>query len=153
MRILDLSSGCRGIWIDKHNADTVYLDHDEVVAPNVVASSWQLPFSSNIFDLIVFDPPHVNFGANSNMSRDYGHYTTAQIRDLLVNTAREAHRVAHSNSLMSFKWNDHDQPFKKVLLMLAPWWYPLFGHRTAQKTKHASSTYWIQLARNRCGIS
>jgi hypothetical protein len=147
MKILDLSAGHRGVWFDRANPDTLFVDHCEEVGPQVVADSRQLPLRDGQYDLIVFDPPHVNFGAKSNMSKDYGHYTTATIRDTLVKTAQEAHRVARSGAMMSFKWNDHDQSFAKVLELLRPYWQPLFGARTAQRTKHSAITAWVMLQR------
>lgn len=148
MRVLDLTCGRRGIWFDKSFPGAVYLDIRPEVAPDVVADARALPAEiGDCFDLVVFDPPHVNGGAKSNISRDYGHHTTAQIRDLIERGASEAHRVTRHGALMSFKWSDHDQSFETVLELLARWWKPLFGTTTAVRTKHACSTQWIMLAR------
>jgi hypothetical protein len=118
MKILDLSAGWRWIWHDPHHRDTVYLDRRAEVAPDVVADSRCLPFKQGVFDLVVFDPPHVNFGASANMSRDYGHHTTVEIREIVRNTGKEAHRVCRPDALMAFKWNDHDQPQGTILALL-----------------------------------
>lgn len=145
MKILDLSAGYRGIWLDKACSDCIFLDAREETAPDVVADSRRLPFRNGLFDLIVFDPPHVNFGRGSNMSYDYGHHTTAQIRDIVYASAMEACRVAKAEALMAFKWNDHDQKIGNILALMRQWWKPLFGHCVTMRTAHASSTAWIML--------
>lgn len=147
MRILDLTAGSRAVWADKTHRDAIYVDIREHVRPTVVADSRHLPFPNSVFDLIVFDPPHVNGGKNSHIARDYGHHTTAEIRDFISASGREAVRVSRPGALMAFKWNDHDQPFDKVLDLLRPWWHPLFGHTTSIRKKHVCQTAWIMLRR------
>lgn len=148
MKILDMTAGNRGIWFNKNNPAAVYVDVRPEVKPMIVADTRELPESvGDGFDLIVFDPPHENFGANSNMSRDYGHHTAADIRDTVSRSAREAHRVSKPDALMAFKWNDHGQSFPKILALMAPWWEPLFGQKTAERTKHSCKTQWVMLRR------
>lgn len=147
MKILDLSAGKRAIWFDKNYPSTVFVDIRPEVGPTFVADSRSLPpeVGSN-YDLVVFDPPHVNFSAGAEMSQQYGHHTTEEIREIIRQTGREAYRVTRSDALMAFKWNDHDQKLGKVLLLL-PNWEPLFGHKVAIRTKHASATTWVLLRR------
>lgn len=148
MKILDLSAGNRAVWFDKNYRDALYVDLRPEVEPDVVADTRELPSQiGSDFDLIVFDPPHVNFGANAEMSKTYGHHTTADIRDIIAGSAREAHRVARPDALMAFKWNDHDQSFSKILGLMAEWWEPLFGHKTSTRTKHSCTTQWVMLRR------
>jgi len=148
MKILDMSAGNRAIWFDKSYQDAVYIDRRAEVNPTVVADSRALPSEiGDGYDLIVFDPPHVNFGANAEMSKSYGHHTTANIRSIIEGSAKEAHRVSKQDALMAFKWNDHDQTFEKVLSLMSPWWEPLFGHKTSIRTKHSCTTQWVMLRR------
>ena len=148
MKILDLSAGNRAIWFDKIYRDTVYVDRRAEVNPTIVADTRALPPEvGDGYDLIVFDPPHVNFGANAEMSKNYGHHTTDDIRDIIQGSAKEAHRVSRPDALMAFKWNDHDQSFGKVLGLMSMWWEPLFGHKTSTRTKHSCMTQWVMLRR------
>lgn len=145
MRILDLTAGKRAIWFDKNHPDTVYLDKRPEVNPDLVADSRALPkVIGRDFDLVVFDPPHVNFGKNGHMSQRYGHHTTAEILELIEQAAREAHRVTKPDALMALKWNDHDIKLERVLKLM-PQWEPLFGHLT--KDGPGSKTYWAMLRR------
>lgn len=148
MKILDMSAGNRAVWFDKNYRDTTYVDVRAEVKPTIVADTRQLPAEvGDGYDLIVFDPPHVNFGANAEMSKTYGYHTTADIRSIIAGSAKEAHRVSRPDALMAFKWNDHDQSFTKVLGLMSQWWEPLFGHATSVRTKHACQTQWVMLRR------
>lgn len=145
MKILDLSAGRRAIWFDKNNPLAVFVDKRVEVLPDIIADSTNLPsYMATDFDLVVFDPPHVNCGKNSNMSRVYGHHTTAHILETIKGTAKEAHRVTRSKALMALKWNDHDIKLKRVFDLM-PQWEPLFGHLT--KDGPRSQTYWAMLLR------
>ena len=147
MRILDLTCGWRFPWFDPDNADAVFVDIREEVAPSVVADSRVLPFSDGVFDLVAFDPPHVNVGANSHMTKQYGHHTHEEIRDIVSRCAQEAWRVTGANGLMAFKWNDAGQGFGKMLGLMRPWWRPLFGHKMKGRGFGPSSTYWAMMQR------
>lgn len=144
---MDLTAGKRATWWVKAYEHAVFVDIRESVRPDVVANSCCLPFRNDTFDLVSFDPPHVNVGANSNMTKDYGHHTIQQIRSFILGAAREANRVAKKDAVMAFKWNDHDQGFKAILSLMAPHWEPLFGAKVSVRTKHYSQTAWVLLHR------
>lgn len=138
MNILDLSAGNRAVWFNKNYPDAFYVDCRAEVKPDLVADTRALPPEvGKDYDLVVFDPPHVNFGANAEMSKTYGHHTTADIRDIIKGSAKEAHRVTREDALMAFKWNDHDQRLESILALMDSWWEPLFGHKTSVRTKHS----------------
>lgn len=145
MKILDLSAGKRAIWFDKKNPLATFLDKRAEVNPTIVCDTRNIPKSvGSGFDLVVWDPPHMNCGPNSNMSRVYGYHTTAEILDTLEKTALEAHRVTKPKALMALKWNNHDISLKRVFALI-PKWEPLFGHLT--KDGPGSQTYWTMLRR------
>lgn len=144
MKIIDLTAGNRAIWFNKSHPDTVFVDRRELNETTFTADSTDLPFGSNQFDLVVFDPPHLNCGKNSNMSKVYGHHTTAEIKFLLAGVGKEAHRISRSNALMALKWNTHDIKLQKVFDLM-PQWEPLFGYLT--KDGPRSQTYWCMLRR------
>ncbi len=145
MKILDLSAGRRAIWFNKNHPLAVYLDKRPEVNPTVVCNTNSIPDSvGKDFDLVVWDPPHKNCGPNSNMSRVYGHHTTAEILETLAKTSREAHRITKPNALMALKWNTGDIKLDRVFGLLTGW-EPLFGHLT--KDGPRSQTYWAMLRR------
>ena len=142
-KILDLSAGNRAIWFNKNHPFATYLDKRESVKPTIVCDTRSIPDSAGSgYNLIVWDPPHMNCGPNSNMSKVYGYHTTAEILDTIEKTACEAHRVSTDNALMAFKWNNHDISLERVFKLM-PQWEPLFGHLT--KDGPGSQTYWTML--------
>lgn len=148
MKILDISAGRRAVWFDKNHPDATFVDVRPEVKPTIVADARELPAEVGAgYALVVFDPPHVNGGKSGNISRDYGHHTSEQIRDIIRRSAREAHRVTSPDALMAFKWNDHDQKLARVLALMSDWWEPLFGHVTSIRKKHVCQTYWVMLRR------
>ena len=145
MKILDLSAGRRAVWFRKDHPLAMYLDKRAEVEPTIVCDTREIPAEAGSgFNLICWDPPHMNCGPNSNMSKVYGYHTTAEILDTVEKTSKEAWRVSAPNALMAFKWNTHDIKLKKILLLM-PDWEPLFGHLT--KDGPGSQTYWTMLLR------
>lgn len=145
MKILDLSAGNRAIWYDKQHPLAVYLDKRPEVKPDIVCDTRAIPeIAGSGYDLVCWDPPHMNCGPNSNMSKVYGYSTTAEILDTIEKTGREAHRVTREDALMAFKWNTHDIKLERVFKLL-PQWEPLFGHLT--KDGPRSQTYWVMFRR------
>lgn len=148
-RILDLSAGRRAIWFNKNHPLTMYLDKRSEVEPTIVCDTRSIPPEAGSgYDLVCWDPPHMNCGPNSNMSKVYGYHTTAEILDTIEKTAVEAHRVTRSGALMAFKWNTHDIRLQRVFDLM-PQWEPLFGHLT--KDGPGSQTYWCMLLRKDSG--
>ena len=151
IRILDLSAGRRAIWFNKKHPNATYIDRRPEVEPDFVADSRDLPDPvGKDYDLVVFDPPHMNCGPKSNMSRVYGHHTTQQILETIKGTAKEAHRVTKPGALMALKWNDHDISLQRVFDLM-PQWEPLFGHLT--KDGPGSKTYWAMLKRREMEVT
>jgi hypothetical protein len=145
MKILDLSAGNRGIWYDKKNPLCTFIDKRPEVNPDIVANTCDLNMiEDGSYDLVLFDPPHVNCGKNSNMSRVYGYHTTKEILETIEGTAKEAHRVSRSGALLALKWNDHDIKLQRVFDLM-PQWEPLFGALT--KNGPGSKTYWAMMRR------
>jgi hypothetical protein len=144
-KILDLTAGRRAIWYAKDHPFVTFLDKRPEVEPTIVCDTRSIPPEAGSgFNLLVYDPPHMNCGPNSNMSKVYGYHTTAEILDSIEKTGSEAHRVSVDNALMALKWNTHDIPLRKVFLLLKKW-EPLFGHLT--KDGPHSQTYWVMLRR------
>lgn len=145
MKILDLSAGKRAVWFNKNHPLATYLDKRAEVNPTIVCNTRQIPDSVGYgFNLVVFDPPHMNCGPNSNMSKVYGYHTTEEILETIRLTGSEAHRVTAPDALMALKWNSHDIRLQRVFDLL-PQWEPLFGHLT--KDGPRSQTYWAMLKR------
>ena len=150
MKILDLSAGGRAMWFDKDNPLVTFLDKRASVEPTVVCDTTAIPAEvGDGYDLVVFDPPHENVGANSNLSKFYGHSTRAEIIETIKGSGAEAHRVTKPRALMAFKWNDHAFKLDRVLELLSPHWTPLFGTHLKNRGGSAakSQSFWVLLLR------
>lgn len=146
MKILDLTAGPRGIWWNKNHPMATFLDIRPEMEPDFVCDTRNIPDAVGTgYNLIVYDPPHLNMGINSDMGKRYGNFTTAEILDAITQTSGEAYRVSVPGALMAFKWNTHDIKLARVLNLLSNHWEPLFGHVT--KFGHRSQTYWVMLRR------
>lgn len=145
MKILDMSAGARAVWFDKSHPDAVFVDIRPEVNPQIIADTRALPAEvGDGFDLIVFDPPHKNFAASGNMAKNYGHHTVEEIRGIVRDSAKEAHRVSKPDALMAFKWSEGHISLARVLPLLCPWWEPLFGHGVSHQQ---TGTSWVMLRR------
>ena len=150
-KILDLSAGNRAMWFDKHNPLATFVDKRPEVQPTVVADTTDLQDKvGDGYTVLVFDPPHTNFGANSAMTKTYGHTTGPGIVELIRGTAKEAWRVSAPNACMILKWNDRDRKLQSVLDLMSDWWEPQFGQIVAQRRRRESSnnlsaTWWVFL--------
>jgi hypothetical protein len=143
-----MSAGARAVWFDKNHPDALYLDIRPEVSPSMVADTRELPAEvGDGYGLIVFDPPHKNFGANSNMAKCYGHHTSAEIRDIIKRSAAEAHRVSKPDALMAFKWSSGDFKLQTALDLMADHWEPLFGHGVNHQQRRGNATSWVMLRR------
>lgn len=150
--ILDATCGGRMMWFDKHNPRCLYVDKREVqermvgkgrnarrfsVQPDMIADFTDLPFDSESFYLIVWDPPHlIRAGDESYMAVKYG-----RLHDTWQNSLRhgfkELMRVLKPNGTLIFKWSEVQIPTSAVIDAIGT--KPLFGHKSGRKM----NTHWM----------
>jgi len=156
VKILDVCCGSKMMWADRQNprvvfgdnrAETIFVtdrSHGKVdgkrevsIHPDVLLDFRQLPFSDNVFKLVVFDPPHlIRVGRKSWMAAKYGRLGANWEEDLRQGFI-ECFRVLEHNGVLVFKWNETQVKIKEVLA-LAPS-RPLFGHLSGRK----GLTHWL----------
>lgn len=146
MKILDACCGSKLFWFDKENELVDYMDirresfniHGKKVnvQPDIVADFRDMPFESNTYDLIVFDPPHLKWaGQNSIMRAQYGQLDKETWPDDIKKGMRECMRVLKPTGTIIFKWNECQVKLKDVLQAIEPY-SPLFGNKRAK-------THWL----------
>lgn len=160
-RILDATCGGRSIWLDEHkeNDNTIYVDRRQEesgfhghegrtygVNPNLLADNRRLPFESDTFDLVVFDPPYVlRDGGMKQLSgtviKKYGALRAETWQDDLHKSVCEFFRVLTDAGTLVFKFADVQTDWKDVLDVLPV--NPLFG-TTTKKTSN-QETRWFTL--------
>ena len=145
MKILDACCGSKLFWFDKDNEYTTYMDIREEsfeihgkkvnVKPDVVADFRSMPFDDDIYDLVVFDPPHLkSAGPNSIMKAQYGQLDKNTWPDDIRQGMSECMRVLKPTGTLIFKWNEAQVSLKDVLNVIPN--QPLFGNRRGK-------THWI----------
>jgi SAM-dependent methyltransferase len=84
------------------------------VAPDIVGDVMDLPFPAGAYDLVLFDPPHVNCGHKSFLYKKYGSLDK-DWREFLTLGFSECFRVLREAGTLIFKWSDSSIPLKRIL--------------------------------------
>jgi SAM-dependent methyltransferase len=150
--VLDACCGGRQFWFQKKHPKTLYIDN-RIMPPKIVGHGKngrvksclpdevmdfrKMSFKDDTFKLVVFDPPHIFFGATSVFAQNYGRLERETWREDLKQGFSECFRVLQPEGILIFKWNEWDIPLKEVL-KLTPY-KPLFGHPSGK----AQKTHWV----------
>ncbi len=152
--VLDVCCGGRMFWFDKKDPRTIYLDirietvvmkdckarlgfQTMHIRPDIQSNFAALPFQTGVFDLVVFDPPHLTgSGDNCWLTKRYG-VLRNNWRTMLSEGFSECFRVLRSNGTLIFKWNETDMPISDILRLTKV--RPLFGHKSGRLNK----THWV----------
>lgn len=149
-KILDPACGSKMFWFDKSNQETLFGDirneshvlcdgRSLHITPDVVMNYENIPLPAQHFDMIIFDPPHLErAGENSWMRKKYGVLPEEWPQSLRKGFS-ECFRVLKNNGVLIFKWNNNQVPVGKIL-SLTPY-APLFGQR--RPNRKSSTTHWI----------
>lgn len=144
-KILDACCGSRMFWFDKENPNVTYMDirqeyeeletgHVVNVNPDIVGDFRDMPFESDTFDMVVFDPPHlIHAGENFWLAKKYGKLDELWPEDIRQGFA-ECIRVLKPNGSLIFKWNEDQISLQEVLAAIGE--QPLFGNKR-------SKTHWL----------
>lgn len=149
MRILDACCGNRMFWWDKNEPHTTYMDIrrevEEIqigdirkqihVVPDVQADFTHMPFDDNIFDLVVWDPPHLKWaGRKSFMRAQYGQLPK-DWQSMLYLGFTECKRVVKPTGFILFKWSEAQIKLRDVL--------QVFGQDPILGDKHTKTRWEI----------
>lgn len=146
MKILDACCGSRMFYFDKTNPNVTFMDIRELkdtlcdgrkleIKPDIIGDFRNMPFENNIFDLVVFDPPHlIRAGKNSWLAKKYGMLDFDNWENDLSDGFNECMRVLKPSGTLIFKWNEQQIKLKEVLKCFGQ--NPLFGEKR-------SKTHWL----------
>lgn len=154
--ILDPCCGGRMMWFDRADPRVIFGDcRSETITvtdrshgrddgtrtlriePDAMMDFRALPFPSETFALVAFDPPHlVRAGPRSWLAAKYGRLSNDWRADLRQGFA-ECFRVLRPEGTLVFKWNETQVPLRDVLALTPE--KPLFG----QKTGRSQRTHWL----------
>lgn len=147
-KVLDACCGSRMMWFDKQDQRAIFNDirkeshtlcdgRSLIIEPDTECDFRSLPFESETFYHVVFDPPHLTtLGANSWMAKKYGRLSKGWEDDLKLGFD-ECRRVLKTNGTLIFKWSSVDVPVSKILSIFGE--NPLYGHKCGKR----SNTHWM----------
>lgn len=148
-RVLDVCCGGKLMYFDKQNPDVEFCDIREVekfpyyknyqfeVKPDTVCDFQALPFDDETYDVVVFDPPHLECaGPKSIMALKYGRLQ-GDWKTELKNGFQECFRVLKPDGVPVFKWSSVQIPLREIL-PLAPY-EPVFGNKGGR----SYNTHWL----------
>lgn len=143
--ILDVCCGSRMFYFDKNNKSTIYMDirkerfdiHGKHVNvnPDVIGDFRNIPFKDEMFNLVIFDPPHLKWaGNNSIMKAQYGQLDIDSWQQDLEKGFDECMRVLKKHGTLIFKWSECQISLMQVLAVTK--YKPLLGNQRGR-------THWI----------
>lgn len=153
-KVLDACCGSRMFYFDKNSNLVHFNDLRNIserlcdgrlleIRPDSQYDFCHLPFSDEIFSLVIFDPPHLfNIGASSWMAKKYGKLDRNSWKDDIRNGFMECYRVLKTDGTMIFKWSEADVSEKELLSILPV--RPLIGDRGRGK-----NTLWLVFFKNK----
>jgi len=142
------------MWFDKQDDRVTFLDirsQDYEIAPdraypsgtvisvrpNVVGDFTRMPFASESFWHVVFDPPHIERRELlGTVTKKYG-ALVGDWRGMLRGGFSECFRVLRPGGTLIFKWCETEIAIQDVLALTSE--KPLYGHRSGKK----AGTHWV----------
>ncbi len=88
-RILDATVNARRFW-DGARRNVIGLDRNSKFHPDVIADNCRMPFKRSVFDVVVYDPPHV-----PNQGRDRSKDFNSRFGLVLKSSAENGYNLAH----------------------------------------------------------
>lgn len=159
MKILDATTGFKGIWYQKNHPFVTFMDKRKgdysfenpstisrrrtyTVKPDVVSEWKNAPFPNNHFDMVIFDPPHLiknKSSKESNMMKAYGYLDGETWKQDMSKGIKKLFDVLKPNGVFILKWCENSVKVEEIIKMCP--YPPLFGSNT--KSKGHTANFWI----------
>jgi len=154
-KVLDVCCGPKGMWFDKNDERTLYLDKRQEnhinyypsgkkvlsINPDVIGDFTDIKQPDNSFWLVVFDPPHIKRNSLGEITKRYGNLEE-DWKEMLKSGFKECFRVLKPNGTLIFKWNEVQFPVKDILKLTDE--KPLFGHKSGKRMQ----THWVSFMKS-----
>lgn len=169
--ILDATAGNRVVYREKNPKHIIFIDIQLKLErkPTIFADNRVTPFKNDVFDTIIYDPPHawnyksVFFGFpdlkthktnHPNDNRAYPTYygmeiypsKSALLKSIYV-AQKEFQRILKDDGLLWFNWSELKIPLYSILAIFGESWQVIFRHRVKSKNqqKGTYANYWVCL--------
>jgi SAM-dependent methyltransferase len=152
--VLDVCCGSKTFWFNRQDKRAVFMDNRQeiyqvdqntpgtngrrpiIIWPDINGDFTDIPFASETFYHVVFDPPHCRRLEAAGITRKYGVLVPGWEEMLRAGFA-ECFRVLKPGGTLIFKWCSIEIPLDRVLQLTPE--IPLYGHRTGRKAQ----THWV----------
>lgn len=167
-KILDVACGGKMFYFNKNDPRVLFCDirsgvfefptnRKIEIKPDVVCNFADLPFKSNSFKTVVFDPPHLirntgnsitraQYGSLHDVPTGYQHIKYGWLYkdwpEMLRKGFAECFRVLKPGGALVFKWNETDIKVSEILALTNE--VPIFGHISGKR----SNTHWIYFVKS-----
>jgi len=152
MMMLDATAGNRMIWGDNRYQSidqTVFMDVELKlgIPPNLFASSENLPFRSDVFECVIFDPPWgINMPpwwtqpASKYNNKWYGDFKSkTKMFSYIHKSQKEFQRVTDR---LCLKWGERNFGLSRILPFFTKGWREVF-RREIKSKKSKTKNYWV----------
>ena len=116
------------------------------VSPDVLADFTNMPYPSESFSLVVFDPPHLKYTGCKKEPNGWQMIKYGNLGKDWKGTIRkgfsECFRVLRGGEFLIFKWNETDIPLSDILELTDE--SPILGHKSGKR----SNTHWVLFMKN-----
>ena len=156
--VIDVCCGSKMMYFDKDAPYVLFQDVRKendvlcdgrklIISPDIIGDFTNMPYKNNFFNLVVFDPPHLNaVGDASWLKKKYGRLPTFW-KNYLETGFNECWRILSYGGTLIFKWNETQIKLKEVLACFNQ--KPLFGYTTTHNLK----THWMVFYKNETNSS
>lgn len=142
------------MWKNKNPPNMIFMDRETrlKIAPDVFGDYRRCPFRDDVFDCVIFDPPHAargykqykGFKATDPQSNGfYGWNITKS--ELIAGLNRAQKEFMRISKRLCLKWSDVDWSLWRILPLFKGWTevnrmeFKIRSNRKTQKLK----TYWV----------
>lgn len=139
------------IGIDIRKGDISYKNENmwrawtRSINPTVLADMRFLPFHENVFDAIIFDPPHTNASLDTWIAKAYGSWTQHETIQTLRMANDEFIRVLRPRGTLILKVMPRQFPLYETLLKNFTFFLPISTYRTRgsfQDKRKSQAALW-----------
>jgi len=117
------------------------------VKPDKIGSVTSIPWHDSSFNLVLFDPPHDNFGASSFMGTKYGSWSRADFVQKSYFANQEFHRVLKPGGLLLAKVQDNEHRDRLLIGQLTRFKLLLKIQQANTSGRATNKTFWLLFVR------
>jgi len=154
--MLDATAGNRMMWPNKNPPNIIFIDREIrlLISPHVFADFRFCPFRKDVFDCIIFDPPHLIkkggpmpwFSDPSKVGNKwYGNFDNKiECLTSIHKAQKEFNRIGKR---LCFKWNESSISLWNILPFFKDWQIIRKKHHKSKYQRGKNPTWWITFIR------